>query len=255
MRGLTMLAPWSVCSDSAPWLRATACSLALAAVFAACGDDPTPTPTATFLLSQAPPSTVEDYMLFVQEFSDGAAEIDKFIGAFSEAIRLDPNDSNAYVQRGTAYVGKYTATLAGEGEYEKAIQDLNDAIRLDPYNVDAYIARGNTYDLGTDYSIDGLGEEIDKAIRDYDTALQHIDKAVSLDPNDVDAYIDRANVYRFKREYDKAIQDFNAAIGLDPSNPKTYFTRGLAYSEKGDHDKAIEDFDKVILLDPNYVHA
>ena len=60
--------------------------LALAAVLAACGDDPTPTPTATFLLSEAPPSTVEDYMLFVQEFSDGAAEIDKFIGAFSEAI-------------------------------------------------------------------------------------------------------------------------------------------------------------------------
>ena len=67
--------------------------MALVALLVACGDDQEPMPAATFLLSQAPPSTVEDYMLFAQEFSDGAAEIDKFIGAFSEAIRLDPNDS------------------------------------------------------------------------------------------------------------------------------------------------------------------
>ena len=62
-----MLAPMSVYANSSVWLRATACSLALAAVFAACGDDPTPTPAATFLISQAPPSSVDDYRRLAEE--------------------------------------------------------------------------------------------------------------------------------------------------------------------------------------------
>ena len=235
-----MLARWRVCANSALWLRAALSCLALAvAPLVACGGDPTP--AATFLLSEATPSTVEDYGLLALEYRYGAAEIDKLIEAFSEAISLDPNDAGSYVQRGTAYAAKYTGD---EGEFDKAIRDLNEAIRLESSNPDAYIARGNAYDRRADYALDGLGEEKNKALRDYDVALQLLDEAISLNANDIEAYVNRANVYRSKGEYEEAIQDYGSAIRLDANNAKAYFTRGLAYLLKGEHDRAIEDFGK-----------
>lgn len=70
-----MLARWKVCANSAPRLLAALSCLALAAaLLVACGDDPAP--EATFLLSQATPTTLEDYELLAQEYRDGEAEID-----------------------------------------------------------------------------------------------------------------------------------------------------------------------------------
>ncbi len=226
-----MLVRWSMSASPAPRLRAALPCLALAiALLVACGDDPAP--TATFLLSEATPSTVEGYGLLAQEYRDRPAEFDKLIEEFSEAIRLDPNDGGAYARRGTAY--------AAHLKFDKAIHDLSEAIRLDSNNIGAYIARGSAYDHWAYYSRDGLGEEIDKSLRDYEKALKLLDEAISLNSNNTEAYLDRANVYRFKKEYEKAIQDYGSAIRLDPNNPMSYFTRGLAYIAKGEHDEAIE---------------
>ena len=78
---------------------------------------------------------------------------------YSEAIRLDPDDANAYYNRGWDYDEL--------GEYEKAIEDYSQVIRLDPNATDAYNNRGNIY-----YS---LGE--------YEKALQDYDEAIRLDPD------------------------------------------------------------------------
>ena len=145
-----MLVPRNVCTKAA-----LSCLAFAVALLVACGDDPAP--EATFLLSQATPTTLEDYELLAQEYRDGAAEIDKLIEALSEAIRLDPDDAGAYAQRGIAYTAKYTVTLGDEDEYEKAINDLSEAIRLDSANIDAYIALGNASDRRANYSPDRLG--------------------------------------------------------------------------------------------------
>ena len=50
-------------------------------------------------------------------------ELDKAIADYDEAIRLDPEYAEAYLNRGI---------LASDGEYDKAIADFNEAIRLDP---------------------------------------------------------------------------------------------------------------------------
>ena len=43
---------------------------------------------------------------------------------------INPNDANAYTNRGNAWLGK--------GDYDKAISDYNNALTLDPKNVAAY---------------------------------------------------------------------------------------------------------------------
>ena len=52
------------------------------------------------------------------------ASYDKAIADFTEAIRLDPKDADAYCNRARAYYSK--------GEYDKAIADYSEAIRLNP---------------------------------------------------------------------------------------------------------------------------
>ena len=49
---------------------------------------------------------------------------DKAIADFTEAIRLNPKDAEAYYSRGGAYGEK--------GDYDKAIADFTEAIRLNP---------------------------------------------------------------------------------------------------------------------------
>ena len=51
-------------------------------------------------------------------------DYDAAIAAFTEAIRLDPTNAEAYCNRGRAHGMK--------GEYDRTISDCTEAIRLDP---------------------------------------------------------------------------------------------------------------------------
>ena len=64
-------------------------------------------------------------------------EHDSAIQAFTEGVRLDPNNSEAYYVRGNAYARK--------GEYDQALHDLNEAIRITSDNSEAYYMRGLVY--------------------------------------------------------------------------------------------------------------
>jgi len=72
------------------------------------------------------------------------------------AIRLDPQDSDAYYNRGLSY--------AGLGQYQRSVQDLDVAIRLDPTNATAYNNRGVAHRR--------LGQ-YDRAVADYGEAWRH----------------------------------------------------------------------------------
>jgi Flp pilus assembly protein TadD len=61
-------------------------------------------------------------------------DYEQAITAFSEAIRLDPGNAQAYGSRGLAYYR--------QGKYERAIADYDRAIELDSNNPVAYTQRG-----------------------------------------------------------------------------------------------------------------
>jgi len=78
----------------------------------------------------------------------------KPIDTYSQAIELDPENANAYFNRGFEYFS---------GEHEKAIEDYSKAIELDPEHAEAYYHRGSCYsDL----------DEYEAAIEDYSKAIK-----------------------------------------------------------------------------------
>ena len=91
----------------------------------------------------------------VTEFNKGFAFAEKedwgnATACFTEAIRLDPKDAEAYDSRGVAYNGK--------GQYDLAIADFDEAIRLKPDFADVH------YNLGIALKHQGL---LDEAIAAY----------------------------------------------------------------------------------------
>ena len=62
-------------------------------------------------------------------------DFDGAIVAYTEGIRLHPQNAQPYSSRGQAYLRK--------GEFDKAIADCNKAIQLDPMMAEAYCTRAS----------------------------------------------------------------------------------------------------------------
>jgi tetratricopeptide (TPR) repeat protein len=114
------------------------------------------------------------------------------IELFTEAIRLIPKFTDAYISRGDAY----RTTRA----YDRAIADYTQALRLSPRNTDALVGRGMSH---------RKKRQLDKAIADYT-------EAIKIDPKGVNARYNRANAYKAQRDFARALADFQETLRLDP---------------------------------------
>jgi rhomboid protease GluP len=154
-------------------------------------------------------------------------DITKAIADYSDAIRLDPDNAFARYSRG--------ALWAHQGEFDKAIDDCSEAIRIDPTLGVAYGYRGNAWL--------NRGE--------YEKAMTDCDEAIRLGPSYALWHATRGALWFIKGEYDKAIDDCDEAVRVDPSYGASYGTRGTAWQSKGDYAKAIADFKEAVRLDGN----
>ena len=153
------------------------------------------------------------------------------IADFTEALRLDPNNADTYIDRGNAY--RYRGS---SGDYEMAIRDYTQAIRLDPNNADAYCYRGIAYNKA----------------RVYDLAIADLTQAIRLNPNFADAYNNRGiAVYSNRKDFVRAIADISQAIRLNPNFADAYNNRGNVYYSERLFYYAIEDYEVALRLDPN----
>ncbi|BAY27619.1 tetratricopeptide TPR_2 repeat protein [Calothrix sp. NIES-2100] len=150
------------------------------------------------------------------------------IADYTEAIRLDPNYTYAYNNRGNA--------RDDIGDKQGAIADYNAAIEIDPNYANAYYNRG--------FVRDDLGDK-QAAIADYTTAIK-------IDPNYAQAYYNRGVVRDDIADKQGAIADYTAAIKINPNYAKAYNNRGSARDDIGDKPGAIADFTAAIKINPNY---
>jgi lipoprotein NlpI len=184
----------------------------------------------------------------------------------NEAIGIDPDRADAYVNRGNVFLSK--------GDAERALSDFNEAIRRDPREAWAYNARGELYknrgDLDramTDFSesirLDPgyamaylFRSELYKGEGEFKHSRDDLNQSIRLDPNNATAYFDRGSVAYLMGDNASALSDFTASIRLDPDNEATYFNRGVAYYVVGGRIADAEaDFKKAIELDAGDVYA
>jgi tetratricopeptide (TPR) repeat protein len=192
---------------------------------------------------------------------DALGHTDRALADYSDAIRIDPKASLAFLGRGVLLASRRRA-------YERAIADFGRAIEIEPANVEAYIARGNAYSQIGD---NGRAiADLDKAIalaptdaqaylvrglaynrrNETTLALKDYDKALELNPRMAAALANRAAIYSYEGKQDVAIRDLDQAISIDPNNPVAFYNRGYAHFAKHEYDKAIADYSKAIELDP-----
>jgi tetratricopeptide (TPR) repeat protein len=208
-------------------------------------------------------------------FERGSAEY--YLGSFKsaikdldEAIRLDPGNSDSYMERSDFYMER-AESKSSLGDFIGSIPDYNEAVRIDPRNSSAYILRGDTKlsvnDLNgalSDFndalkalSIDTKGAEVIHKNRDAllgcKDALKASDNAekVLKEPKlRAIAYFGRGTAKAKLHDYKQAIDDLDSSIQIDPTNALAFLNRGLAKHSLTDNKGAIVDFNRAISLDP-----
>ena len=192
---------------------------------------------------------------------DAVGLTDKALTDYSDAIKLDPNASLAFLNRGVLLATRKRA-------YDRAIQDFDRVLVLEPDNVDALIRRGDAFVQLGDFGR-GMGD-LDRAVSmapenplaylmrglaygrrgNAIAALQNYDAALKYDPRNADALSNRAAVYLGQGRLDLAIRDLDLSISIDRTNPLAFYNRGYAHFAKKEYDKAISDYSSAVALNP-----
>jgi tetratricopeptide (TPR) repeat protein len=169
--------------------------------------------------------------------------IEKAIVEIKEALRLNPNFTNAFISLGNAYMKI--------GLIDKAIPQYNEALRLKPDYGEACVNLGNAF-ISKD--------NIDQAILYYKTSI-------SLTPDYVPAHVNLASAYSLKGMTEEAISEYKIALELEPDNPDIHYNMGVAYEQLAkrhelramsyEHflNKAIAEYKKTLMLNPYDLQA
>ncbi|NMG20994.1 tetratricopeptide repeat-containing S1 family peptidase [Brasilonema bromeliae] len=150
------------------------------------------------------------------------------IGDYNQALRINPNNPDAYFRRSFAYF--YL------GDFPAATVDLNKVLELNPKNAVAYAQR----------SVLRIQQ------KDLQGALADGEQAVRLAPNLSLSYLSRGSVRLLSQDYKGAIADIDRFIQQDRKFAHAYAVRGFARAMSKDKQGANADFDKAIQLDPNF---
>ncbi|OYT17979.1 MAG: hypothetical protein CCU26_19150 [Nitrospira sp. UW-LDO-01] len=194
-----------------------------------------------------------------------SSDWDEKMRCYTEAIQLNPNDADAYTNRGNA--------RAHKGDFDGAMQDYTEALRLQPDHADAYNNRGNARSSNGDFA--GGMQDCTEAIRlkpddadaynsrgimrvkmgDLDGAIEDSTEAIRLNHAYADAYGNRGCARLNKGDFEGAVQDCTEAIRLKPDTAIAYAYRGLARYNKGDLDAAVRDCTEAIRCSPDLAEA
>lgn len=154
---------------------------------------------------------------------DYLEQYDQAVGAYNQAILIDPEYADAYSNRGIA--------LNYQGRFYEAVQDFTKAISIEQYPK-PYQGRAVSYN--------SLGR--------YDEAIRDLNICLKLDSNYVPALITRGSSYYYLGNYQQALDDLNKAIDIDSTMGAAYNNRGYVYHAIGHHDLGDADFDKAASL-------
>ena len=142
------------------------------------------------------------------------------IEKYSEALKIEPNNSTYYNNIGWAYFHW------GKAHYTEAEENFKKSI-----------------ELNLDYDVAYRG-------------LAHIYRKLEKNDDAIKNFIEAGKKFYKSKDYTAVITDFTDAINLGAKTAEVYDLRGWSYYNSENYDAAFEDFDKIIReIDGNYVDA
>jgi len=200
-----------------------------------------------------------------------AADLQKAIPFFEQAIEKDPNYALAYSGLADSYA--LLTAYSNEPPRElmpKAKEAALKALALDDKLAEAHASLGQIaayydYDFATaerqyrraielnpNYASahQWFAEQL-AAMKRLDESLAEIHRALELDPLSVIINRIHADILMDARRFDEAIQQYHRTLELDPNFPTAHYFLARGYEAKGMYDQAVEEYSKTMLLGRN----
>ncbi len=178
----------------------------------------------------------------------------------SEAIKLDPDNAEAYLFR----------AQMGSGSEEKDMADLRRALAINPKMARAYVRMAqvvqgrNSNEDTWQYALKATevdpqepsGWAVCAWVRytqgRYRDAITLYDKALLLNPFKAVWYNMRANCHAALKDNIRAVVDYTSALDCDPFLQEAWVNRADARLQLGDLEGALADATRIIELAPRY---
>src|SRR6266542_2294013 len=194
--------------------------------------------------------------------------LQKALGYFQQALRLDPNYSLAYVGLADTYTLLSFFTLAAPSDaFPKAKEAAEKALAIDPTLADAYTALGQ-YKAYYEWDWNGAEVECQKGIAlnpNYpllhhwsslnliamgrmDEARAAMQRALELDPLLLVSNVNLGRIDYYEGRYDQAIKQYQRALDLDKDFMRTHLRMGLAYVQQGRYHEALTEYNKALEI-------
>jgi serine/threonine protein kinase/predicted TPR repeat methyltransferase len=181
------------------------------------------------------------------------------------AIEIDPNNSAAWSNKGTAlyHLERFTEALIASDR----------GLKIDPNFPVAWNARGNAMTLLERYdeALAAYEKVIEHdpndsmawynkgcallGLKRFEDALRANDQALFLDPQLFQAWNNKGVVFSNLRSYDKALHAFDQSIKIDSNSVFSWFRKGFALYQLRRYEESVTAYSRALAIDPNYTHA
>ncbi len=189
----------------------------------------------------------------------------KAIGAYHQALRINPEYAEAWSNLGIAYYKS--------GQPAKAIEAYQQALRINPEYSGAWNNLGNAYDksgqppkaieayqqaLRIDPEYSGAWNNLCAAYIDVSQTTKAIEacrQALRIDPKYAAAWDNLGNAYDKSGQFAMAIDAYQQALRINPEDAIVWNNLGITYSNSGQSTKAIETYQQALRIDPEHALA
>ena len=191
-------------------------------------------------------------------------EIDESFRIFSEVLDVNPDCTEALINRGMLFLKR--------GDQDSAIKDMVEAHKLRPdleFLWEPIIAL--EIELGEHNKAVQLANEVLKRKENYKIfgmlgiAFQNMKKfrqseeaylrAISISPGYADAYNNLGTVLKEQGKFTQATKIFEQYISLCPNNPTGYNNMGVTLQKQGKLEESLDAFNKAISIRPDYAEV
>ena len=163
-------------------------------------------------------------------------DLRKARGILQEAVELDPQYAQAWVQLAVAESQLYFQEDHTQAQLERARRAAEMPLRLQPESGEAHTALGNFYYY---------------CLQDFERALVELDEARKRSPNNPDINFTTGLVKRRQGKLDEAIDFMRRAALVDPRNPDIWVNLGTTYRGRRDFKSAQEMFERAHAISPD----